>query len=369
MHYATLKRGLMMPDLNLPEINWWFKLLIWVAVFIVALLLAIWYERKERKIAEEDNSTEKPTTNPNEIQVQLLKKEVKTVGKICRDYFEDGEAIKKEVESLINKIIKDELENLVKDKVKNKINIYINKSFREGATMKLLNDQIEEKIEKVSEGVVDKVYFEDQQTIKENIEEAIKQRLSTTIQKRTTLRIFNHIDKVIDEEISKNHKEITFNILGEFDKTINDRYLQKYVEKVANDKKNYMPVKLSEKEKQILKMRFGLDNNKINTLGELGMKIGRTQERVRQHQKNAIQKLINMYKNNNNQGSIDAEDQLIENEKKIIKMRSGLDGKKIMSIPIVKDETGCTREQIQQHYKNAILKLIKIYNDQTEEKG
>jgi len=358
LRYATLERGLMMPDLTLPELDWWFRLLIWVAVFAVALLLAILYERKERKRAEEDNSEEETATAISEkTQVQLQEKE-KTVEKICRDYFEDGEAIKKDVEKIISKIMNNELENLVKEKVQNKINVYINKSFRNGATMKLLNDQIEEKLEKVSEGMVDKIYMEDQQTIKENIKEAIKHRLSTTIQKRTTLKIFNHIDKVIDEEISKNHKEITFNIIGEFDKEINDRYLQKYVEKVANDKKNYMPVKLSEKEKEILKMRFGLDNKEIKTLEELGMEIGCTRERVRQHQKNAIQKLINIYKNNNNQSSINAGDQLTEIEKKILKMRSGLAGKKIMSIPMVKDETDCTREQILQHYKNAIQKLL-----------
>ena len=184
-----------------------------------------------------------------------------------------------------------------------------------------------------------------------------------SIQTRTTLKIFKHIDQTIEEEISKNHKKLTFNIFGEFDKKINTRFLQKYTDIVANDKKNYSPVKLSEKEEKVLKIRFGLDDNKIKTLDELGSKIGCTRERVRQHQKNAIKKLVKMYKNN--QSSIDnnAGDQLTEIEKKILKMRSGLDGKKIMSIPMVKDETDCTREQIQQHYKNAIEKLLNIYNN------
>ena len=49
--------------------------------------------------------------------------------------------------------------------------------------------------------------------------------------------------------------------------------------------------KLDPRERNILKMRFGLDGYPPRTLEEVSKKIGRTRERVRQLQKKAIQKL------------------------------------------------------------------------------
>ena len=48
---------------------------------------------------------------------------------------------------------------------------------------------------------------------------------------------------------------------------------------------------LDEREKMILKMRFGLDNNRPKTLEEVSQEIGRTRERVRQIQNQALTKL------------------------------------------------------------------------------
>jgi RNA polymerase primary sigma factor len=48
---------------------------------------------------------------------------------------------------------------------------------------------------------------------------------------------------------------------------------------------------LDEREKMILKMRFGLDGNKPRTLEEVSQEIGRTRERVRQIQNQALTKL------------------------------------------------------------------------------
>ncbi|MDD5697742.1 MAG: RNA polymerase sigma factor RpoD/SigA [Victivallaceae bacterium] len=52
--------------------------------------------------------------------------------------------------------------------------------------------------------------------------------------------------------------------------------------------------RLSEREKQVLKMRFGLDGNPIMTLEDVGTAVGCTRERVRQIQNKAIKKLQNM---------------------------------------------------------------------------
>ncbi|MFZ2654870.1 MAG: sigma-70 family RNA polymerase sigma factor [Victivallales bacterium] len=51
---------------------------------------------------------------------------------------------------------------------------------------------------------------------------------------------------------------------------------------------------LDEREKMILKMRFGLDGNKPRTLEEVSQEIGRTRERVRQIQNQALTKLKSM---------------------------------------------------------------------------
>ncbi len=53
--------------------------------------------------------------------------------------------------------------------------------------------------------------------------------------------------------------------------------------------------KLCEREKQILKMRFGLDGNPIMTLENVGLAVGCTRERVRQIQNKAIKKLQSMH--------------------------------------------------------------------------
>ena len=53
--------------------------------------------------------------------------------------------------------------------------------------------------------------------------------------------------------------------------------------------------RLCEREKQVLKMRFGLDGNPIMTLENVGIAVGCTRERVRQIQNKAIKKLQKMH--------------------------------------------------------------------------
>ena len=48
---------------------------------------------------------------------------------------------------------------------------------------------------------------------------------------------------------------------------------------------------LDERDRMNLKMRFGLDNNRPRTLEEVSQEIGRTRERVRQIQNQALSKL------------------------------------------------------------------------------
>ena len=53
---------------------------------------------------------------------------------------------------------------------------------------------------------------------------------------------------------------------------------------------------LAEREKEILELRYGLYNNKIHTLKEIGEILNITRERVRQIEKKAIMKLKNHFK-------------------------------------------------------------------------
>jgi len=53
---------------------------------------------------------------------------------------------------------------------------------------------------------------------------------------------------------------------------------------------------LTEREKEILELRYGLYNNKIHTLKEIGSILNITRERVRQIEKKAIIKLKNHFK-------------------------------------------------------------------------
>jgi RNA polymerase sigma factor (sigma-70 family) len=50
---------------------------------------------------------------------------------------------------------------------------------------------------------------------------------------------------------------------------------------------------LTDKEEEIVKMRFGIDQDDVSTLEDLGKKYGLTRERIRQIEKNALKKIAN----------------------------------------------------------------------------
>jgi RNA polymerase primary sigma factor len=53
---------------------------------------------------------------------------------------------------------------------------------------------------------------------------------------------------------------------------------------------------LTEKEEQIVRMRYGFGNNSVHTLDEIGSKFGVTRERIRQIEKSALKKIANSQK-------------------------------------------------------------------------
>lgn len=52
---------------------------------------------------------------------------------------------------------------------------------------------------------------------------------------------------------------------------------------------------LSDKEQNVINLRFGLEDNKLKTLQEVGNILGYTRERVRQIQNIALDKIRNKY--------------------------------------------------------------------------
>ena len=85
---------------------------------------------------------------------------------------------------------------------------------------------------------------------------------------------------------------------GEFQDIIPDNAAQT-PERILGDMESVNRLKhlikeLDEREKKILKMRFGLDGEKPKTLEEVSQEIGRTRERVRQIQNQALQRLKGM---------------------------------------------------------------------------
>jgi RNA polymerase primary sigma factor len=85
---------------------------------------------------------------------------------------------------------------------------------------------------------------------------------------------------------------------GEFQDIIPDNAAQT-PERILGDMESVKRLKhlikeLDDREKKILKMRFGLDGEKPKTLEEVSQEIGRTRERVRQIQNQALQRLKNM---------------------------------------------------------------------------
>lgn len=57
---------------------------------------------------------------------------------------------------------------------------------------------------------------------------------------------------------------------------------------------------LSEKEQQVIKLRFGLEDKKLKTLQQIGDVMGYTRERVRQIQNAALNKLRHKYETTRN---------------------------------------------------------------------
>jgi hypothetical protein len=121
---------------------------------------------------------------------------------------------------------------------------------------------------------------------------------------------------------------------------------------------------LSEREKNIIVWRFGLDGGKPKTLEEVGKKFGVKRERIRQLQNRALWKLLRV---SLECGYIACALVLLvepavlsELEKKIIVWRFGLDGGKPKTLEEVGKKFGVKRERIRQLQNRALWKLRRV---------
>ncbi|WP_297598081.1 sigma-70 family RNA polymerase sigma factor [uncultured Cetobacterium sp.] len=69
----------------------------------------------------------------------------------------------------------------------------------------------------------------------------------------------------------------------------------KLIRDISTEQINEILNKLNEREKQILKMRFGFDGNQIHTLEDIGQSFSITRERVRQIEQKTLEKLRMRY--------------------------------------------------------------------------
>ena len=119
-------------------------------------------------------------------------------------------------------------------------------------------------------------------------------------------RPMEDVVKMLDLTKKQDSLDITFE--GS-DKSFVDMVEDKSNENIVEDQEFYERISglldhLNPREKTVLCMRFGLLNEEEHTLDDTGLAIGRTRERVRQIQANALKKLIAIAKEHNIDPSI-----------------------------------------------------------------
>ena len=140
--------------------------------------------------------------------------------------------------------------------------------------------------------------FKAKYTLQEELE---RNPLPKEIAERTRLSIdiveavLDGADKVLslDNPIKKDKSKTYVDFLPD-----NNHYGQEY----RVDNKNMIGLlsellnTLTDKEEQIVRMRYGFGNSSIHTLDEIGSKFGVTRERIRQIEKSALKKIANSQK-------------------------------------------------------------------------
>ena len=139
---------------------------------------------------------------------------------------------------------------------------------------------------------------------------ALTQKLKT---EPTAEEVADFLDRPMEDvikmlDLTKKQDSLDITFKGS-DKSFVDMVEDKSKRNIVEDQEFYERISglldhLNPREKKVLCMRFGLLNEGEHTLDDIGLAIGRTRERVRQIQANALKKLIVIAKEHNIDPSI-----------------------------------------------------------------
>ncbi len=122
--------------------------------------------------------------------------------------------------------------------------------------------------------------------------EEIADKMQTTTKKISDLSILlkkaASLDNSLDQETSSEFDYNLQDILE--DTTVNAPHYEVYIEDRKTEIARWLSI-LSESERSIIKMRFGIDEGESMTLENIGKKFGVTRERIRQIEKSSLEKL------------------------------------------------------------------------------
>ena len=128
-----------------------------------------------------------------------------------------------------------------------------------------------------------------EQLKREPTTEEIKEELGVSLAAITQLQIYQKdtisINSPVKEDETEELEDFLISPNSSPDNEVIDNLLSSYVSNLL-EKSN-----LTEKELDIIKLRFGLNNNTPMTLEEIGKMYNNTRERIRQIQNNALKKL------------------------------------------------------------------------------
>jgi RNA polymerase primary sigma factor len=125
---------------------------------------------------------------------------------------------------------------------------------------------------------------------REPTEEEIAKRLNTSVKKVKNALSIVRLPISLDMPLGEGGEE-DFTLLDVLSKKGTEDIEKELIEETIHKELESMLDVLDEREKQIIKMRYGLDGEEPKTLEEVGEKLGISRERVRQLEQRALKKL------------------------------------------------------------------------------
>jgi RNA polymerase sigma factor, sigma-70 family len=125
---------------------------------------------------------------------------------------------------------------------------------------------------------------------REPTEEEISKRLNTSVKKVKNALSIVRLPISLDMPLGEGGEE-DFTLLDVLSKKGTEDIERELIEETIHEELESMLDVLDEREKEIIKMRYGLNGEESRTLEEVGEKLGISRERVRQLEQRALKKL------------------------------------------------------------------------------